>query len=109
MIEITLNALKELDAFFQTQEKRPIRIYLAPGDVSSRLEFVLDNPTEQDTVINTANYTFCINAELLKKCGSVQIDVVDGDFTASPSVPFPKRSKSCSASSCASCSSSCKM
>lgn len=109
MIELSLNALKELDAFFKTQEeKKPVRLYLAPGEQSSRLEFILDNPTENDDVISVHGFTFCINKELLKKCGSVSIDVIDDAFVAAPSIPFPKRMTSCSASSCKTCSSSCK-
>lgn len=108
MIEISLNAQKELDAFFKNQEKKPIRLYLAPGDVSSRLEFILDSPIAGDDVITVQNYTFCINSELLKKCGSIFIDVVDDAFVATPKIAFPKRSASCSASSCSTCSASCK-
>lgn len=107
MIEISLNAQKELDAFFLNQEKKPIRLYLAPGEQSSRLEFILDTPVPGDEILNVQNYTFCINAELLKKCGSIFIDVIDDTFVATPSIPFPKRSASCSASSCSTCSSSC--
>lgn len=107
MIEISLNAQKELDAFFVSQEKKPIRLYLAPGDQSSRLEFMLDSPIAGDDVITIQNYTFCINAELLKKCGGVFIDVVDDAFVATPRIAFPKRSASCSASSCSTCTSSC--
>ncbi len=108
MIEISLNALKELDIFFQTQEKKPIRIYLAPGNISSRLEFVLDNPIQGDDIITKNTYTFCINTELLKKCGGINIDVIDDNFVATPVIPFPKKMASCSSSSCSSCPSSCK-
>lgn len=108
MIEISLNALKELEAFFKTQEKRPIRLYLAPGEQSSRLEFILDTPAQGDNVITVHDYTFCINTELLNKCGKITVDVIDDTFIATPSIPFPKRSASCSASGCSSCSSSCK-
>lgn len=108
MIEISLNALKELDKFFSSQEKKPIRIYLAPGNTSSRLEFILDPPTSGDNVIIKNTYTFCINTELLKKCGGIQIDVIDDNFVATPTIPFPKKMTSCSSSSCSSCPSSCK-
>lgn len=108
MIEISLNALKELEEFFKTQEKRPIRLYLAPGELSSRLEFILDNPTQGDDVIAVHQYTFCINTELLKKCGKITVDMVNDNFVATPEIPFPKRTASCSASSCSGCSSSCK-
>ncbi len=77
MIEISLNARKELETFFLSQEKQPIRLYLAPGEQSSRLEFILDSPTEGDEVIAVQDFVFCINAELLKKCGGIHIDVTD--------------------------------
>lgn len=109
MIELSLNALKELDAFFKTQnEKKPVRLYLAPGDQSSRLEFILDTPVQGDDVLEVHGYTFCINSELLKKCGTITVDVIDDTFVAAPSIPFPRRTSSCSASSCKTCSSSCK-
>lgn len=108
MIELSLNAQKELDAFFVSQGKKPIRLYLAPGDVSSRLEFILDTPAAGDEVITVQEYTFCINSELLKKCGSIFIDVVDDTFVATPRIAFPKRRASCSASNCSTCSASCK-
>lgn len=31
MIELTDNALKELEAYFKDKDRSPIRIYLAPG------------------------------------------------------------------------------
>ncbi len=31
MFELTANAKKELDAYFANKEKKPVRIYLAPG------------------------------------------------------------------------------
>jgi len=31
MIEVSQNAIKELEAYFADKEKSPIRIYLAPG------------------------------------------------------------------------------
>ena len=31
MLEVTENALKELDSYFAKKEKSPIRVYLAPG------------------------------------------------------------------------------
>lgn len=31
MLEVSENALKELDTYFANKEKSPIRIYLAPG------------------------------------------------------------------------------
>lgn len=31
MLEISENALKELDKYFTDKEKSPIRVYLAPG------------------------------------------------------------------------------
>ena len=107
MIEISLNARKELETFFLSQEKQPIRLYLAPGEQSSRLEFILDSPTEGDEVIAVQDFVFCINAELLKKCGGIHIDVTDDTFIAAPRIPFPKRS-ACYGTSCGTCGSSCK-
>lgn len=88
MIEISLNARKELETFFLSQEKQPIRLYLAPGEQSSRLEFILDSPTEGDEVIAVQDFVFCINAELLKKCGGIHIDVTDDTFIAAPAFLF---------------------
>lgn len=83
-----LNARKELETFFLSQEKQPIRLYLAPGEQSSRLEFILDSPTEGDEVIAVQDFVFCINAELLKKCGGIHIDVTDDTFIAAPAFLF---------------------
>ena len=103
MLEITETALKELNAFFEGKDKQSIRIYLAPGGWRGpRLALALDEPLEDDTVIEQDGFTFCVNETLLKDSEGMQLDVTYMGFVIEPKKPFAN-----AGSDCGSCGSSC--
>lgn len=103
MITISSTALQELHSFFSTQEKKDIRIYLTPHNT---LEMVLDRVRAEDSSYDVEGYTFCYSPKLMMQCAQIHLDINELGFSLTPEIPLLK--PSCSPSSCASCSSSCK-
>ncbi len=89
MFEVSNDAVKELNLFFEGKEKSPIRVYLAPGGCSGpHLAMALDEPSGDDDVIENNGFTFCIQKELYKEVESIKIDLTYMGFTVIPGVPF---------------------
>lgn len=106
---ISLSALVKADfeSHFSENEKQDIRIYLAPGAISSRLALVLDTAQKEDEVYEVDGYRFCFSKGLLEKCGGIDIDLNDMGFVVEPRIAFAKKTVSC-ASNCSTCSSTCE-
>lgn len=108
MITLSSLAKTDLESHFAEHEKQDIRIYLAPGALSSRLALVLDQAQKNDDIFEVEDYRFCLTRGLLEKCGGgIDIDLNDMGFLVEPRIPFAKKTLSC-ASNCASCSSKCE-
>lgn len=90
MVEISPEAKKELDAYFEGKEVSPIRIYLAPGGCSGpRLALALDEPGDTDETEEVEGFKFCVNKDLLEQIKSVKINLSDMGFMVEPEVPLP--------------------
>lgn len=91
MFEISPDAKRELDGYFEGKDKEPIRIFLAPGGCSgAALRLALDKPGDDDAVQELDGYTFCINKELLDQIGGGKIDVTPMGFVITPEKPLPE-------------------
>lgn len=91
MIELSNEAQKELEAYFEGKDKATIRIYLAPGGCSGpRLALALDEAGEGDTTQEVDGFTFCVNNELLEQVKGVKIDLSPMGFMVTPDVPLPE-------------------
>ena len=108
MFTLTDSARTELDAFFADKEKAGIRLYLAPGGCSGpRIGLALDEPGEQDFVIEQDGYTFCIVKELWATIGEgATADASPMGFLVTPAKPLPGGG-GCGCSSCGSGCSGC--
>lgn len=91
VIELSDNAKKELDAYFEGKEKSPIRIYLAPGGCSGpRLALALDDAGDDDVVEETGGFKFCVNKALLDQIKGAKIDLTEMGFMVDPVKPLPE-------------------
>ncbi|MCH5277157.1 MAG: IscA/HesB family protein [Desulfovibrionaceae bacterium] len=105
MLTLTENATKELKAFFADKAQSPIRIYLAPGGCGGpRLGLALDDPRDEDAVLDQDGFTFCVEKNLWEQIGGVTIDLSYMGFTVEPANPLPAPA---GGSACGSCCSSC--
>ena len=105
MLTLTENAGKELKAIFTDKPQSPIRIYLAPGGCSGpRLGLALDEPRDEDEVMEQDGFTFCAEKNLWTQIGGVTIDLSYMGFTVEPTNPLPAPE---GGSSCGSCCGSC--
>ena len=90
MFELTDAARKELDAFFKDKKKETIRIYAANGCSGPRLALALDEPNEQQDVLEEREgFAFCMDKELLAQVEGVKIDMTYMGFAVIPTVPLP--------------------
>lgn len=91
MIEMSQDAKKELDAYFDDKEKGTIRIYLAPGGCSGpRLALALDDAAPEDQTEEVEGYKFCIDKNLSDQIGDVKIETNAMGFEIVPEKPLPQ-------------------
>lgn len=89
MFTVTNAARNALDQHFEDKELGSIRIYLAPGGCSGpHLGLAMDEPTDDDTVLNAEPYSFCINKELLDKTGDLTVDICYEGFVIETTNPL---------------------
>lgn len=97
MITMTDNAKKELEAFFADKPRSSVRMYLAPGGCRGpRLALALDDPMDEDTVLELEGFTFCINKDLLSDIGGAAVDLNYMGFVVEPTIPLAAPAHSCS-------------
>ena len=101
MFVLTENARAALDAHFAENKKEPIRMYLAPGGCSGpRIGLAIDDPNEEDFVVEQDGYTFCCVKQLWQTIGEgVTVDAGPMGFIVTPAIPFPS-SGGCGCSHC---------
>ncbi len=91
MLKITDKALRELNKFFEGREVKTMRVSLASGGCSApELVLTEDEAKEDDTVIELAPFTFCVNTSLLEESQGMEIDVSYMGFTIEPKKHFVK-------------------
>ena len=104
MITLLDDAKNELDEFFKTTEKRPIRVYLVPGGCSGPFpSLALDDPIEEDLVEEVGGLTFCMGKQLQKLIGGVTIGLGPMGFQCTPDIPLPGGGCSSCGGGCSSC------
>jgi Fe-S cluster assembly iron-binding protein IscA len=101
MFEITEEACKELDAYFDGKEKSPIRVYLAGGCSGPRLALALDDPTDTDKVFDEKGYSFIINDDLFTAAKKIKVDFTYIGFSVDSEMPMS------GGGGCASCGGGC--
>ncbi len=90
MLELTENAQKELEAYFEGKDRGTIRIYLAPGGCSGpRLALALDEAGDDDATEEAGGFKFCINKNLLAEIKGAKIDLSPMGFMVEPENPLP--------------------
>lgn len=91
MIELSADAKKELDSYFDGKEKGTIRIYLAPGGCSGpRLAMALDDAAPEDKTEERDGYKFCIDQKLADEVGDVKVELNAMGFDLVPEKPLPQ-------------------
>lgn len=80
MITLSDEAREELNEFFSTKEKSPIRVFLARSCSGSRLALALDPATDDDKTFEVNDFTFVISESLLDTTGAIAINLSDMGF-----------------------------
>ena len=96
MVNITENALNELNSYFADKEKSPIRVYLAPGGCSGpMMSLALDEPNDSDEVMEQEGYKFVVDKDLYEKAKPISIDMTPMGFTVNSSLELGGGCGSC--------------
>ena len=106
MIELKEKARKELESFFEGKEKETIRVYMSQACHGYFLTLALDNPTEDDEVVDASGFPMCIDKRLAEMVGNITIDMDAMGFNVESENPLPEAEGGCG-SCCSSCHSGC--
>ncbi len=105
MLNVSDDAINEVNAFFADKEKSPIRIFLTQGCSGPAFAMALDAPDEsRDEVIDTGGHKFVVEKELLEHAQPISIDVTQEGFVVSSNLQMPAQD---SGGGCAGCAGGC--
>jgi len=102
MVEVTEEARKQIQEYFEGKEVAPIRIFLnAGGWGGPSLAMALDEPKDDDSVFDVNGFQFIMEKEFYEKAQPVKVDFLGYGFKIDSSLEF-----SAGDSACGSCSTS---
>ncbi len=80
-VKLTQAALDELNRFFETKDKSPVRIFLQPGCGGAILRLALDEAGENDDTCEVEGITFLIDKAMTEMVMPVDVDFGEMGFT----------------------------
>lgn len=86
MFELTESATKQLEKYFETQEKSPIRVYLASGCGGPMLALALDEEKNNDHTYDINGFQFLVDKSLMDTVAPIQIDHTEAGFKINSSL-----------------------
>ena len=100
MVEVTQEATKQIQEYFQGKEVAPIRIFLnAGGWGGPSLAMALDEPKDDDKVFDVNGFQFIMQKDFYEKAQPVKVDFLGYGFKIDSNIEF-----SAGDSACGSCS-----
>jgi iron-sulfur cluster assembly protein len=76
MLEVTEEAQKEINSYFEDKDPSPIRIYLESGGCSGpRLVLALDEKTDDDEVLEVEGQTYLVEKALLEEATPIKVEM----------------------------------
>ena len=100
MVEVTEEAAKQIQEYFNGKEVTPIRIFLnAGGWGGPSLAMALDEPKDSDNVFDVNGFQFIMEKEFYEKAQPVKVDFLGYGFKIDSNIEF-----GAGASACGSCS-----
>ena len=96
MVEVTEEATKQIQEYFQGKEVTPIRIFLnAGGWGGPSLAMALDEPKENDSVFDVNGFQFIMEKEFCEKAQPVKVDFLGYGFKIDSSIEFDAGDSAC--------------
>jgi Fe-S cluster assembly iron-binding protein IscA len=95
MITLSDEARQELEDYFSTKKKSPIRVFVAKGCSGSRLALALDPATDKDKTFADNGFTFVVSEALLNTVGAISISLTDMGFEVNSETPLPNTGGGC--------------
>lgn len=98
MLTVTESAQKQIEAYFDGQEKQPIRIFLVQGCGGPQIGMGLDGKKVTDVVYEVGDVEYLVDKELLKQAQPIQVDWAQTGFRITSSLELGSGCSSCGAS-----------
>ena len=96
MVEVTEEATKQIQEYFNGKEVTPIRIFLnAGGWGGPSLAMALDEPKDNDNVFDVNGFQFIIEKEFYEKAQPVKVDFLGYGFKIDSSIEFGASDAAC--------------
>ena len=99
MFELTDTAKTQLDKYFETQDKSPIRVYMAAGWGGPRLALALDEQKDNDNSFDIKGFQFLVDKNLMDTVAPIEVDLTEAGFVINSSLKVDPSG----CSSCTSC------
>lgn len=102
MVEVTQEATKQIQEYFNGKEVTPIRIFLnAGGWGGPSLAMALDEPKDNDNVFDVNGFQFIMEKEFYEKAQPVKVDFLGYGFKIDSSIEFGAGDAACGSCSTA--------
>ena len=96
MVEVTEEATKQIQEYFEGKEVSPIRIFLnAGGWGGPSLAMALDEPKENDKVFDVNGFQFIMENEFYEKAQPVKVDFLGYGFKIDSNIEFEASDSAC--------------
>lgn len=100
MIMVSEKAREQVQAYFDGNEVRPVRIFLNNGCGGPSLAMAVDEITDKDEVFTHGGIDFIMEKELLEKAAPVSVDYLGMGFRLESSLTFEGGCGSCGSGCC---------
>ena len=102
MVEVTEEATKQIQEYFNGKEVAPIRIFLnAQGWGGPSLAMALDEPKDDDSVFDVNGFQFIMEKEFHEKAQPVKVDFLGYGFKIDSNIEFDAGDSACGSCSTA--------
>jgi Fe-S cluster assembly iron-binding protein IscA len=95
MINVTEKAQKEIKAYFEGKDIKPIRIFLNQGCGGAQLAMALDDKKETDFSTEIDGVAYLMETDLLESAKPVEVDFTGMGFQISSSLELSSGCSSC--------------
>lgn len=98
MLNVTENAQAQIAHYFEDNEIKPIRIFLASACSGRQIALALDEARPEDKTFTFAGIQYLVERTFLKQAQPIEIDFVEDGFKISSSLKLEDGCGSCGTS-----------
>lgn len=99
MLNVTEKAQEQIACYFEENEMKPIRIFLASACSGQQIALALDEARPEDKTFEFAGIQYLVDRNFLKQAQPIEIDFVEHGFKISSSLKMESGCGGCGTSS----------